>query len=491
MKLLIVSIFFFGLLYIDVRAQIQTEEEIANRYIQAEDLKKHLSVLASDEYLGRETGKEGQKLAASYISNVFKETGAEFVPGMNGYEQYFDVIETQADGDLNLLSSPLQFKKDFIYLNCKKKLELSNVPMYTILGALKTNCSSDIIIVDTVTDILIRDRITFLREKGMPKNTRAVVLFVQNYDLMFSYFEHYVTDKTMRLAVQEAKNELPIILVDASRIGALLPKNFRYLSENRKFKKRKTLSKMGEISISLNKSDLNLTSSNILAYIPGNDPILKNEMVVITAHYDHIGVEEGVVFNGADDDGTGTVGLLELAEAFVQLKRFGEGTKRSILIMPVSGEEKGLLGSDYFTQFPTVPLSSIIADLNIDMIGRDDISHENDTAEYIYIIGSNMLSYDLHNANESANQSYTKLELDYTFNSKDDPNKFYYRSDHYNFAKNNIPSIFYFSGIHEDYHQPTDDIEKIDFQKVERVTKLVYYTAIQLANNEDRPKLNK
>ena len=157
--------------------------------------------------------------------------------------------------------------------------------------------------------------------------------------------------------------------------------------------------------------------------------------------------------------------------------------------MPVSGEEKGLLGSSYYVSHPALPLSTTIANLNIDMIGRDDIAHEG-KSDYIYIIGSNMLSDDLHAANEQANNTFTQLQLDYRFNSTTDPNQFYYRSDHYNFAKNNIPSIFYFSGVHADYHQPTDDVEKINFNKVEKVTKLVFHTAWMLANNPTRPVVN-
>jgi Zn-dependent M28 family amino/carboxypeptidase len=202
-----------------------------------------------------------------------------------------------------------------------------------------------------------------------------------------------------------------------------------------------------------------------------------------------MGIDNGVVYNGADDDGTGTVALLEIAEAFMAAKKEGNAPLRSILIMAVSGEEKGLLGSSHYVDHPIIPLEQTVTDLNIDMIGRNDIAHEN-SSEYIYIIGSNMLSTDLHKANEKANSTYTQLSLDYKFNRLDDPNQFYYRSDHYNFAKNNIPSIFYFSGIHEDYHQPTDDIEKINFTKVERVARLVFSTAWIVANETERPRLD-
>ena len=194
---------------------------------------------------------------------------------------------------------------------------------------------------------------------------------------------------------------------------------------------------------------------NVLGYIEGTD--LKEELLIITAHYDHLGKHDSLLFNGADDDGSGTVGIMEIAEAFMIAKKEGKGPRRSVLIMPVSGEEKGLLGSKYYTDNPIYPLENTIANLNIDMIGRIDNLHN--TPNYVYLIGSDMLSQELHDISEEINKKYIGLELDYTYNEQNDPNRYYYRSDHYNFAKNNIPVIFYFNGVHEDYHKTTDTIE--------------------------------
>ena len=229
-----------------------------------------------------------------------------------------------------------------------------------------------------------------------------------------------------------------------------------------------------------------IKGENVLGYIEGSD--LKDELIIITAHYDHLGKHDSLIFNGADDDASGTVAALEIAEAFMLAKKEGFGPRRSVLIMPVSGEEKGLLGSKYYTDNPIYPLSKTIANLNIDMIGR--IGDFKDNPNYVYLIGSNMLSTELHNISEEINKSYVGLELDYTFNKEDDPNRYYYRSDHYNFAKNNIPVIFYFNGIHEDYHKPTDTIEKIDFNKIKKITELIFLTAWELANRDKRISLN-
>ncbi len=228
------------------------------------------------------------------------------------------------------------------------------------------------------------------------------------------------------------------------------------------------------------------SSENVLAFIKGSEK--PEEIVVLSAHYDHVGMDsKGNVYNGADDDGSGTVAILEIAEAFEKARKKGQGPKRSILFLHVTGEEKGLYGSSYYTENPIFPLENTIVDLNIDMIGRIDKSHEGeDKNDYIYLIGSDRLSTDLHNLSEKINTKYTKLDLDYTYNAKDDPNRFYYRSDHYNFAKHNIPIIFYFNGVHNDYHEPTDTADKIEYDLLTRRAKLIFYTAWEIANREDR-----
>ena len=233
------------------------------------------------------------------------------------------------------------------------------------------------------------------------------------------------------------------------------------------------------------KSNQTIRGENVLGYIEGTD--LKDELIIITAHYDHLGKHDSLIFNGADDDASGVAGAMEIAEAFMIAKKEGYGPRRSILIMPVSGEEKGLLGSEYYTDNPIYPLENTIANLNIDMIGRLDDWHDN--GNYVYLIGSDRLSLELHNLNEEINAKYIGLDLDYRFNDEEDPNRYYYRSDHYNFAKNNIPVIFYFNGIHEDYHRPSDTIEKLDFNKIETITKLIFLTAWELANRDERIKL--
>lgn len=223
-------------------------------------------------------------------------------------------------------------------------------------------------------------------------------------------------------------------------------------------------------------------SENILAFIEGSEK--PEEIVVVSAHYDHVGTKNGVVYNGADDDGSGTVAVMEIAKAFQAAKKSGKGPKRSVLFLHVTGEEHGLFGSEYYTDNPVFPLANTVVDLNIDMIGRDD--PENRGKQYVYVIGSDMLSSQLKLINEEANKRTNNLELNYKYDDPNDPQRLYYRSDHYNFAKNNVPVAFFFDGIHEDYHKPTDDVEKIDYDLLAKRTQLVFATAWEIANRPDR-----
>ena len=227
-----------------------------------------------------------------------------------------------------------------------------------------------------------------------------------------------------------------------------------------------------------------VSTENVVAIIEGKSK--PNEYVVISSHLDHVGMNDGKVYNGADDDGSGSVALLEIAEAFKAAVEAGEGPERSIIFLHVSGEEKGLLGSKYYTNNPLYPLANTVANLNIDMVGRTDPKRESENRNYIYLIGSDRLSTQLHEISEAANKATTQIELDYTYNAEDDPNRFYFRSDHYNFAKNNIPVIFYFNGTHADYHKATDTVEKIEFDLLQERTKLVFYTAWEIANRAER-----
>ncbi|HNQ27091.1 MAG TPA: M28 family metallopeptidase [Aquaticitalea sp.] len=230
------------------------------------------------------------------------------------------------------------------------------------------------------------------------------------------------------------------------------------------------------------------STQNVVAYIKGS--VYPDELLVISSHSDHLGIENDIMYPGADDNGSGTAALLEIAQAFKTAQSNGHGPKRSILFLHLTGEENGLYGSHYYTEHPIFPLDNTIANLNIDMIGRVDPKHETNP-NYIYLIGADRISTELHYVSEVANKQFTNLELDYTYNREDDPNRYYYRSDHYNFALKGIPVIFYFNGEHKDYHKPTDTAEKLNYPLLETRSKLIFATAWYLVNSPKRLDPNK
>ncbi|HEX9615755.1 MAG TPA: M28 family peptidase, partial [Bacteroidota bacterium] len=224
------------------------------------------------------------------------------------------------------------------------------------------------------------------------------------------------------------------------------------------------------------------SSENVAGLLEGSDPKLKDQFIVLTAHYDHVGVHPatGDIYNGADDDASGTSVILELAEAFVTNTA---RPKRSVVFMTVAGEEKGLLGSAYYTQHPVFPLDKTIANINIDMVGRTDQKHAKaGSPPYVYVIGSDKISTELDSILNVSNRQTVRLALDYEYNNENDPNQFYRRSDHYNFARKGIPVVFFFTGVHEDYHRPTDTVEKIEFDRMATIGLLVYATAWNASN---------
>jgi len=255
-------------------------------------------------------------------------------------------------------------------------------------------------------------------------------------------------------------------------------------------------------SLTVQDKSESVQTQNVVAVLEGSDPVLKNEYVAVGAHYDHVGnsapacrpVNEDTICNGADDDGSGTVSVLTMADAFAH----GPRPKRSILFVWHAGEEKGLWGSRYINQFPIVPLNQIITQLNIDMIGRSKKAGDTNPANRelsgpneIYVIGSKMMSTELGALSEAVNKSYLNLSFNYKYDDPKDPNRFFFRSDHFNYAQKGIPIIFYFDGVHEDYHRPTDSPDKIDYQKMEQVARTIFATAWELANTASRPRVDK
>ena len=324
-------------------------------------------------------------------------------------------------------------------------------------------------------------------EKAKTMGARALLIVVDDVSKDIVENKNRLEHESMKLEIGEV--EMPIIYISKFMANDILRKK---TIDELKGKINVTSQPLNLVAktklvIEIKNKIEKIYSENVLGYVEGTD--LKNELIICTAHYDHLGKDGDVVYNGADDDGSGTVAVIELAQAFAKAKQQGKGPRRSMLFMTVAGEGKGLLGSSYYVQHPEYPLNSTVCDLNTDMIGRLDEKHSTNP-NYVYIIGDDKLSSELHAISENANKLYENLELDYTYNDINDKNRFYYRSDHYNFAKNGIPVIFYFNGVHEDYHKETDEVEKINFDKMEKITRLVFFTAWELANRTERIKVD-
>jgi hypothetical protein len=478
-------------------------DSLVTRYaatITEADLKRHLEIIASDEFEGRDTGKEGQKKAAAYLKEQFKSFGIPPLEGnvkaeiTDGYYQPFRLIEEKS-GSISLEKDgrSYSFMNELVYFNEFLTADLKVSEVLFLGDGRKiegVGPGSVVMLVDGGTGNMIEFMGWLQAMAGQVRSAGAAALLVSTPRLeeLKNELGHFITGSKMRLADgegnKEQKSGMQTILVDHSTTPLLLTSRKKVKMD--KLKRGRKLPV--EFTMKYTPQSKEVISENVLAYIEGSDK--KEELIIITAHYDHIGVENGEIYNGADDDGTGTVALLEIAEAFAKAKLEGNGPRRSVLVMPVSGEEKGLLGSKYYSDNPVFPIDHTVANLNIDMIGRTDSTHQG-SEPYVYVIGSDRLSTELHDVNEKANEEFVKLSLDYTFNAEDDPNKFYYRSDHYNFARKGVPAIFYFSGVHEDYHQPTDTIEKIQFDLLHQRTLLVFYTAWMLAEREERIKVDK
>ncbi len=469
--------------------------------ITASDLKDYLSILASDALEGRETGKRGQKMAAAFIRAHFEELGL-IGPVDGDYIQTFDLYTTRA-GENYVKTGGYQFSnytEITYYGNNDSGGEVSLPLVFAGDGSDEALSQTDIngkaIFLIATSDFPTNEKLEALRGKG------AKMIFISHsktkadFDIISNQIKSFAGPRELTLKKPLSNSSVPGAFI----VAPLMTEKFFGLSRDKLIKimedgyKKNAFKKIKPVNIVYRtSSDIKpIQSENVLGFIEGSDK--KEEVVVITAHYDHVGVKKNgegdLIHNGADDDASGTSAVMQLAKIFKQAKLEGKGPRRSILFMLVSAEEKGLLGSDYYTQNPVFPLENTVVNLNIDMIGRRDPQHQN-SDPYVYVIGADKLSTTLHEVSEATNKLYTKLIFDYTYNDMNHPDRLYYRSDHWNFAKKNIPIIFYFDGIHEDYHKPSDEVDKIEFDLLVKRTQCIFYTAWEIANREARIVLDK
>ncbi len=480
-----------------ISIQCLAQDPIAQKYaaeISAKRTKKHLKVLASDKFEGRETGKRGAEMAAAYLAREFKKLNLD-APVNNSYLQDVPLIETTMLVNLLEVNGiKLQAGTDFIFSGSGEAKtinanELIFIGFGTESDLKNTDITNKVVLLKQDGETTeITKRLNFVKSKKP-----ALIFAVSTAKTKLKHTHQSGVSLSVKNGTRESipmrANSPGLIQIESETADKILGKSGKTLGELNGLNGSQLLK--SDIKLAYGPVKRELQSSNVLGYLEGTD--LKDELLVYSAHYDHIGMNpEGgkdKVFNGADDDASGTSGVLAIARAFAKAKEEGNGPRRSILFLMFTGEEKNLLGSEYYSLSPVFPMAKTITNLNVDMIGRIGEEYQNsaDSTNYCFLIGADKLSSDLHKISENANEIYTKMKIDYRHNAPDAPSQIYYWSDHYNFAKNGVPVIFYYNGKHDDYHKGSDEINKINFELLSKRAQLAYYTGWDLVMRDKRP----
>jgi Zn-dependent M28 family amino/carboxypeptidase len=496
-----------------------SQTDIPLQYAQTiteQGLKKQLTIVASAEMEGRETGTEGQQKAAAYIESQFKEIELEAPASLKGYQQFYPLLkDTLIPKKLKIGKMKLEYGKDYILQpgsDAENKITAKEVVFagYGIEDknyndyAGKNVTGKIVVIISgepqvdgkylvSGTDKRSSWGYSTTRKAALAKEKGAVALLLVNptWDSIPSRIAESSKKTNLYFPHLNSKGRVAVITLVSSVLKNIIGENDA-ASVLEKVKAKGALNtflidKKIKTILSFKKTSITVDASNVIGYVEGTDK--KDEYVFLTAHYDHLGKKGDVIYYGADDDGSGTVSVIEMARAFAEAKKDGHGPRRTVVFMTVSGEEKGLWGSEYYSDHPVFPLNSTTVDLNTDMIGRIDPNRKHgDSTNYVYVIGNDKLSSDLDPISKAINEKYSHLELDYKFNAPDDPERIYYRSDHYNFARKGVPIIFFFDGIHKDYHKPSDTVDKINFDLMEKRARFIFLTAWEMANRDDMLK---
>lgn len=470
--------------------------------ITADDMKRHLYIIASPEMEGRDTPSPGLEKAADYIENHFKSLG--LLPGNNGsYRQRFPLYkDSLTSTSFKVNGNAFELSKDFqpnMNMNHTAELKFSEIAFVgfgIVDGGLNDYKDIDVrgklvMIIDGTPANYKPSASGFNSPSGILGKLRAAqekgaVAIL----LVYGNFPRKTFNATSNFSMNGYAASLypQTFTISEGVAESIIGSSGKGIIEKMKSDPLPAKIYKADIDIAFIKSTTTGSASNVLGMIEGTDK--KDEYVFITSHYDHVGKRpDGTIYYGADDDGSGTTGILELAEAFSKAKAAGKGPRRTIVFMTVSGEEKGLWGSAYYSNHPVFPLEKTTVDLNIDMIGRvgEEYLKSTDSSNYVYIIGDDKLSTDLAVITDQVNKNM-KMKLDRKYNDLNDKNRFYYRSDHYNFAEKGVPIIFYFNGVHVDYHKPTDTPDKINYPLMAKRGQLVFYTAWEMANRNDMLK---
>ena len=501
-----------------VAATAQKNPEKYAGTITKEDLKKQLTIIASAEFEGRETGTEGQRKAAAYIAGQFKSFGLKPAPGTTDYQQFYAIgYDSLVDSKLIVGGKTWQQGKDYVdetALNNNGSAKSGSVvcigygisdPKYDdyagkdvkgkvvvfFTGEPKQDGNYLISGAKTPSSWTFPGGLTQKATLAKQKGAAFVVVINPVMDTISAGLARVSKRSQMRVA-RNTSGAVNCITVAVAGAKGFLSEDF-LATVLPKAKKNELLNTdnygtSSDVQYDFTEQKIASNASNVAGYIEGTDK--KDEYVILTGHYDHLGMRNGVIYYGADDDGSGTCSVIEMAEAFSKAKAAGNGPRRTVVFMTVSGEEKGLWGSEYYSDNPLFPLDKTSVDLNTDMVGRIDTERKtDDSLNYVYVIGHNKLSSDLAPINEAMNTKYTGLVLDYKYDDPADPNRIYFRSDHYNFARKGVPILFFYDGmLKADYHKPTDTVDKIYWDIYEKRVRMIFHTAWEMANRNEMLK---
>ncbi|HKJ81541.1 MAG TPA: M28 family peptidase [Ignavibacteriaceae bacterium] len=485
--------------------------------INKDNIRLNLSFLASDELEGRETTTHGEQLAALYIKTQLQRNGVKPFFGDTSFLQPFNVDVSSFDKNsyfsfTDNTTKKFTFPDDFFIdsRNSSNEVNLTAKVIFAGYGITAPEYKyDDYAGLDMKGKIVLvmdgepsgRDSTFFNGDKPSKySNAREkiqiakkhgaagiITTISKQYEAKWDFIKRFFERPSYSIAEKkdEKDGNFLSLYVKSSVLKDLLDGQiYSYDNLSAKAEKGETLPYFdlnGDLKAEVKKNSTTKVAKNIVGVIEGNDPVLKNEYVAVGAHYDHLGIQNGKVYNGADDDGSGTVTVMEVAKAFAKSRN----NKRSILIVFHTGEEKGLLGSSYLTNnLDLIKQNKVVAQVNIDMVGRE-------SADSIYSIGSDKLSSEMKKVVEEADAETVKMALDYKYDDPNDPNRFYYRSDHYNYAKHGIPIVFFFDDMRKDYHRDTDEVDKINFEKLRKIATLVYSVAGKIANLNHRLVVDK
>lgn len=518
---ILISLFFIvPFVSISQESRLESDESIISRYIDqisVDTLKSLLTFIASEECEGRETGSDGIKKAATYIEDFYIRSGVEPGGKDGSYFQNVDFTWIYWD-DIYLEARGEKYRHLWSFLAFQDKN--SDLLDFIKEEVIFLGFGIDDPVYSDYNDVDVKDKIILIY-KNEPIDEDSIFLISQNknpskwnnnIDLKAeTAYKHgaklvMVIEDEMRRVLAENRRFLigPKVLLGLPEqnqeltqtntllISTTLAKDLIGDQFEEVVRVRNAINKTGQnesvkipidIKVHMQKTVTSLSCKNIVAKVEGSEEGFKDEYIILSSHYDHLGKRGDDIFFGADDDGSGTSGVMEIMRVIAKAKAEGNGPKRTIIALHFTGEEKGLLGSKYYVNNPIYPLSETIVNLNIDMIGRIDDIYVDDP-NYIYVIGADKISQELNDINEWSNDRFIGLNLDYTYNDEEDPNRFYYRSDHYNFASNGIPIIFYFNGTHEDYHLTSDTVDKIHFDKMKKICSLAASVAFEIGNRK-------